>query len=214
MVEIGQEQAVGVEKAISPPKEKMSYEEFLEWCDEDTWAEWVNGEVVMVSPAATKHQLITGLLLQIMNIYAETRNLGQVLSAPFLMRLPDVPSGREPDLLFVARAHLDRLKGTHLDGPADLVVEIVSPESRVRDRGEKFYEYEATGVGEYWLVDPDRQQAEFYRLGADGHYRLLMADVEGIYHSEVLPGLWLKVEWLWQEPLPKVVDVLREMEVI
>jgi Uma2 family endonuclease len=214
MVGIGQEQAVGVEKAVSPPKERMSYEEFLEWCDEDTWAEWVDGEVVMVSPAATKHQLIAGLLLQIMNIYAETRNLGQVLSAPFLMRLLDVPSGREPDLLFVARAHLDRLKEAYLDGPADLVVEIVSPESRARDRGEKFYEYEAAGVGEYWLIDPDRQQAEFYRLGADDRYRLFTADAEGIYRSEVLPGLWLRVEWLWQEPLPKVLDVLQEMELI
>jgi Uma2 family endonuclease len=214
MVGIRQEQTVGVEKAVSPPKKRISYEEFLEWCDEDTWAEWVDGEVVMVSPAATKHQLITGLLLQIMNIYAETRNLGQVLSAPFLMRLPDVPSGREPDLLFVAHAHLDRLKETYLDGPADLVVEIVSPESRARDRGEKFYEYEAAGVGEYWLIDPDRQQSEFYRLGADGRYRLFTADAEGIYRSEVLPGLWLRVEWLWQESLPKVLDVLREMELI
>jgi Uma2 family endonuclease len=93
-------------------------------------------------------------------------------------------------------------------------VEIVSPESKVRDRGEKFYEYEAAGVGEYWLIDPDRQQAEFYRLGAGGHYRLFTADAEGIYQSEVLPGLWLRVEWLWQEPLPKVLDVLREMELI
>ena len=214
MVGVRQEQTVGVEKAVSPPRKRISYEEFLEWCEEDTWAEWVDGRVVMVSPAATKHRLITGLLLQIMNIYAETRNLGQVLSAPFLMRLPDVPSGREPDLLFVAHAHLDRLKETYLDGPADLIVEIVSPESRARDRGEKFYEYEAAGVGEYWLIDPDRQQAEFYRLGADGRYRLFTADAEGIYRSEVLPGLWLRVEWLWQESLPKVLDVLREMELI
>jgi len=93
-------------------------------------------------------------------------------------------------------------------------LEIVSPESKARDRGEKFYEYEAAGVGEYWLIDPDRQQAEFYRLGADGHYWLFTADAEGVYRSEVLPGLWLRVEWLWQEPLPKVLDVLREMELI
>jgi len=196
------------------PAGKLTFEEFLTWCDEDTWAEWVDGEVVMVSPAATKHQLIAGLLFQIMNIYAETRNLGQVLSAPFLMRLPDVPSGREPDLLFVAHAHQDRLKETYLDGPADLVVEVVSPESKARDRGEKFYEYEAAGIGEYWLIDPDRQQAEIYRLDADGRYRLLTADTEGVYRSEVIPGFWLKVEWLWQEPLPKVLDVLRELELV
>ncbi|HID61877.1 MAG TPA: Uma2 family endonuclease [Anaerolineae bacterium] len=214
MVGIGQEQVVGVEEAISPPKEKMSYEEFLEWCDEDTWAEWVDGKVTVVSPAATRHQLIAGLLFQLMSIYAETRNLGQVLSAPFLMRLPDVPSGREPDLLFVAHAHLDRLKETCLNGPADVVVEIVSADSVGRDRGDKFVEYEAAGVLEYWLIDPLRRRAEFYRRDAEGYYAQVFGGGEGLYQSEVIPGFWLKVEWLWQEPLPKVLDVLREMELI
>lgn len=55
---------------------------------------------------------------------------------------------------FVASEHLDRLKETYLDGPADLVVGIVSPDSVGRDRGEKFYEYAQGGVPEYWLIDP------------------------------------------------------------
>ncbi|RMF86648.1 MAG: Uma2 family endonuclease, partial [Nitrospinota bacterium] len=31
---------------------KLSYEEFLAWCDEDTWAEWVDGEVILLTPAS------------------------------------------------------------------------------------------------------------------------------------------------------------------
>jgi len=119
-------------------------------------------------------------------------------------------SGREPDLIFVATANLHRLQATYLDGPADLAVEIISPESVGRDRGEKFYEYEQGGVPEYWLIDPQTQRAEFYRL-VEGRYRLAFESKEGEYRSLVLPDFWLRVEWLWQDPLPNVEDVLLEI---
>ena len=151
--------------APEPPAKpkKMTYEEFLAWADEDTLAEWVNGEVVMHSPASNEHQDISGFLGALLRLFVEERKLGIVRSAPFQMKLPG--SGREPDLLFVAARHVDRLRRTYLDGPADLVVEVLSPESAGRDRGEKFYEYARGGVPEYWLIDPDAQWAEFYRLG-------------------------------------------------
>ncbi|MEZ5301901.1 MAG: Uma2 family endonuclease [Verrucomicrobiales bacterium] len=72
--------------------------------------------------------------------------------------------GREPDIIFVASENLGRIKNAFLDGPADLAVEVISPESQGRDRGDKFYEYQAGGVREYWIIDPERQVAEFYRL--------------------------------------------------
>lgn len=191
----------------APPREKMTYEEFLDWADEDTLAEWVDGEVIMVSPASTRHQQLVGFLEKVIGLYVEQRSLGQVLSAPFQMKLEH---GREPDLLFVASEHLDRLRDTYLDGPADLVVEIVSSESVGRDRGDKFYEYEAGGVPEYWLIDPQREWAEFYQLEGD-RYRLTFGGREGEYRARVLPDFWLRVEWLWQEPLPAVEDVLLEV---
>ena len=123
-------------------------------------------------PLSKQHQLIVGFLEKVLETFVEQHNLGVVLSAPFQMRLEH---GREPDLLFVANEHLDRLQETCLDGPADLVVEIVSPESAGRDRGEKFYEYARGGVPEYWLIDPLRQWAEFYHLGEDRRYRAAFA---------------------------------------
>jgi Uma2 family endonuclease len=202
-----------------PPNERrrMTYEEFLAWADEDTLAEWVaisgtdEGEVVMTSPASNRHQDISGFLESVARSFVEVHNLGIVRSAPFQMKLEH--SGREPDLLFVAAEHLDHLKDNYLDGPADLVVEIVSPESVERDRGTKFYEYARGGVPEYWLIDPQAQWVEFYQLEGT-HYRLTFDGREGRYESLILPGFWLRVEWLWQAPLPQTLDVLRELGVI
>ncbi|MFQ6101468.1 MAG: Uma2 family endonuclease [Anaerolineae bacterium] len=199
-----------LEALLTPPQpRKMTYEEFLTWADEDTLAEWVDGEVVMMTPASRRHQNIADFLTMAIRAFVEQRDLGIVLSAPFQMKLEH---GREPDVLFVAREHLERLRETHLEGPADLVVEILSPESAGRDRGKKFYEYEAAGIPEYWLIDPLREEVEFYQLDAQGRYRLTLPDAEGVYCSKVLPDFRLPVAWLWRPP--RVLDALRELGLV
>ncbi len=64
-------------------------------------------------------------------------------------------------------------------------------------------------MGEYWLIDPDQQQAEFYRLDEQGQYESQPLDSEGRYYSPVLPGFWLKPAWLWLQPLPHAQDILK-----
>jgi Uma2 family endonuclease len=188
---------------------KMTYQEFLEWADEDTLAEWVSGEVIMSSPASLPHQNIVGFLYELLKSYVIFHNLGTVIQAPFQMKLEQ---GREPDVLFIAQKHENRLKETYLDGPADLVVEVISPESAGRDRGDKFYEYERGGVPEYWLIDPLTQRAEFYQLAAaTGQYHLIPIEAGEVYRSALLPGFWLRVDWLWQEPLLHPLQVLGEI---
>ena len=197
-----------------PPKQKMTFEEFLDWCDEDTLAEWVDGDIIMTSPASVPHQDLGSLLEGILRIFVEVHDLGKVLRAPFLMKLETRPSGREPDLLFVSKKRLPRLKNTYLDGAADMVVEIISPESISRDRGEKFVEYEQAGIAEYWLLDPDRKRAEFYQLGKNKLYQVAPTDAHGVYRSKVVKGFWLREAWLWQEPLPSALDLLRELNLV
>ena len=92
----------------APPPTPASFEEFLAWADEDTRAEWVNGEIVVMAPTSIEHVRLADFLLRIMSYFAEEHELGEVLSAPFLMRLSTRPSGREPDLLFVASARVHR----------------------------------------------------------------------------------------------------------
>jgi len=196
--------------ATEAPAARMSYEAFLDWANEDTLAEWVNGEVIMVSPASARHQQIVNLLVSVLSTFTRIHDLGLVLDGPFQMKLAN--SGREPDILFVAKSHLDRLKSTYLDGPADLVIEVLSPESISRDCGEKFAEYQAAAIPEYWLIDPQAELAELYHLDAKGSYQLIAADDEGRYHSQVLPDLWLRLAWLWADPLPDAEDLLLEID--
>ena len=191
------------------PPPHMTYEEFLEWAD-GTRAEWVDGEVIVTSPASLSHQQILSFLAALLQHFVEASELGLILVAPFQMRLRARPSGREPDVIFVARDRVDKLQSVFLDGPADLAIEIISPDSRARDRGDKYYEYEQAGVREYWLIDPARKQAEFYRLGSKGIYSAVLTGEDGIFRSDVIEGLWLKVDWLWQEPLPTLMSVLKE----
>ncbi len=190
-------------------KTRMTFEEFLEWADEDTLAEWVDGAVILLSPAGDKHQDIVDFLVSVLRVFVQVNHLGVIRSAPFQMRL--ARSSREPDLLFVAEEHHGRIQQTYLDGPADLAVEILSPESVGRDRGEKFYEYEEAGIPEYWLIDPETQRAEFYQLDTAGRYQLAPVDTDGVYASRALPGFWLRVAWLWQDDLPPVDEVLLEV---
>ena len=196
-----------LEKEDQPPRE-MSYAEFLDWADEDTLAEWVDGKVIMTSPASSKHQQLVSFLDRLVGYYVELHQLGKLLIAPFQMRL--TKSGREPDVLFVTTQHLGQLGPTYLDGPADLVVEVISPESVGRDRGDKFFEYEEAGIPEFWLLDPLTQRAEFYQLNPAGRYQPIQP-TDGIYRSAVIAGFWLREEWLWQEPLPLPLKLLAEI---
>ncbi|MFB6286889.1 MAG: Uma2 family endonuclease [Candidatus Bipolaricaulia bacterium] len=193
---------------------KLTYAEFLEWCDEDTWAEWVDGEVALLTPASDRHQDLARFLTVVISAFVERHDAGTLRPAPFQMKLGPELSGREPDLLFVVRDRERLLNETFLDGPADLVVEIISPESRLRDRGEKFAEYEMAGVREYWLIDPEQERADFFVLGNDDRYERQRPDDEGLYRSTVLAGFWIDVSWLWSEPLPPVIDTLQRLGLI
>jgi Uma2 family endonuclease len=194
---------------IAPtPPSRMTYEEFLEWGD-GIRAEWVDGEVIVMSPASNPHQSLMAFLGALLLHFVEADQLGRIFLPPFQMKLSTRPSGREPDLLFISKAKLSNLKRNYLEGAADMVVEIVSPDSQARDRGDKFYEYEEAGVLEYWILDQSRKRAEFYHL-KEGTYKLMEPDENGIYRSTVLEGLWLKVDWLWQDPLPTLMSVLKE----
>jgi len=191
---------------------KLTFEEFLDWCDEDTRAEWVDGRVVMMSPGSFDHQNIETFLITLLRLFVEKHQLGVVVNE-CLMHLDAQRRGRVPDILFISNARKERIRKTYVEGAVDLAVEIVSPDSVDRDRSEKFAEYQLAGVREYWLIDPQRKLAEFFEAGTDRRfYPVPLCD--GAFRSTVIPGFWLKPSWLWEDQLPPTADVLRELGVI
>jgi Uma2 family endonuclease len=191
----------------------MSYEDFLAWADEDVHAEWADGEVTVFMPPNIRHQFIANFLQNLLALFARAFALGDVLGAPLEMRARPGGPAREPDILFVAAAHRDRLTAQRLVGPADLVVEIVSDESVSRDRVDKFYEYEAAGIAEYLIIDPrpTKERVDFYRLTEAGKYLAVLPDGAGRYQVTTLPGFWFDPAWFWATPTPDPLLLLAEI---
>jgi len=206
-------QSVPARLPVEPPRLRMTEEEFVAWCDEDTKAEWVDGEVIVPSPANLRHVDLAGFLNLILRLFVTSSGLGAVYGPELQVRFASLHRRRVPDLLFVSPERMNILKNTEVDGAPDLIIEIVSPDSLARDWREKYLEYEVAGVREYWVIDPMAQRVEGYALGTDGRYTLL-EEKDSVIHSIVVTGFFLKPAWLWQEPLPNPLDILRELGVL
>lgn len=182
----------------------MSFDDYIALDHENGIKEWVDGEVIESIPPKNEHQTIVAFLDRLLGIFVQMFHLGKVQIAPFTMRAVEGGAAREPDLMYIAAANLDKLLPTHFAGAADLVVEVISDESVSRDRAEKFYEYQDIGVREYWIIDPrpNRQRLDCYVLDEQGAFQPVPIGADGVYHSHVLPHFWLRVEWLWQDTSP------------
>ena len=185
----------------------MSYEDFLEAYD-GVRAEWVDGKVVEMSPQTDRHLLIWGFLYKALSGFLEHQGLpGLVAQAGFQVKLtPQV--AREPDVFYLSPEHEHRFKRTFVDGPVDLAIEVISPDSRARDRREKFRDYQEAGVPEYWIIDPDAETLEVYWLSESGTYELVPLGDPPRATSRVLPGMWIDPAWMWAER-PLAITALR-----
>ncbi len=187
--------------------ENVTFENFLKFFAEQH-TEWLMGKVISVVTNNTRHNAILGLLYNLFSLFLGNKTPGRVLLAGVPMKIADTKPAREPDLLIVLNKSVHRIKETFLDGPADVVVEIVSPESTNRDRGIKLLEYETARIPEYWLIDPLRTEANVYALGADGHYHPRPRDAEGRLTSQILPGFALHPDVLWRDEPPTGAELI------
>jgi Uma2 family endonuclease len=190
---------------------RMTEEEFVAWCDEDTRAEFVDGEVILLSPESLVDERLRWFVGPVLGIFVKHHGLGEVFGPNLQTRLR-VELRRIPDLIFVAKENAHRLQKNHLEGAPDLAMEIVSPDSVARDYREKYLEYERAGVREYWVINPQVKQIDVYCL-EKGRF-VAQKKKRGVYHSKVVKGFYLRPQWLWQQPLPAVLDILKELEVL
>ena len=196
-------------------KKRMSEEEFVEWyskTDETVHAEWIDGEVVMMSPNNIQHQRIEFSIAKLIDRFVRRKGLGEVFLGGIAMRLASQRSRREPDIFFIAKKSAAAIQKNHIEGPPDLALEIVSPESVERDYRIKYYEYEAAGIREYWIVNPLAPSISAYALNAKGRYEQI-EEKSGKIASKILPGFYLRVEWIVNPAGFDEDEVLKEMGV-
>jgi Uma2 family endonuclease len=149
--------------------EGSTYEDWKTW--EGRW-EVIGGEVFDMTPAPNlEHQRISGHLhFSIHMALKEARRKDGSRACEVFTAPVDLFLGQEilqPDLLVVC----DDAKKTErgIEGAPDLVVEILSPRTASRDLTRKRWTYEAAGVPEYLIVDPDQRIALLLRL-KEGRY--------------------------------------------
>ncbi len=175
-----------------PPRGQWTEADYFILPETNRFVELSEGELVMPLHPTHTHQLIVFELATRLRAFVEERDLGLVQIGPLPVRLWPGKI-REPDILFVAREHSDRI-GEQAYGPPDLVVEVLSPSTRRTDRLEKPVEYAQAGVREYWIVDPYGRTVEVFTL-REGAYELLGKWAAGEdARSEVLAGFRVAVD--------------------
>lgn len=156
----------------------------------------VEGEVIFFMPPPPLHQRVLAFVTKVVALYVKIFNLGEILFAPLEMRIHTGGAAREPDLLFLSHKNMGRIDNRRVNGPADLVVEIVSTESVSWDRGDKFYEYQEGGAPEYWIIDPrpGEERVDICTLIEQNRYQAILPDADRRYHFMALPGFWFREE--------------------
>jgi hypothetical protein len=96
--------------------------------------ELIDGELFVTPAPATRHQQIVTELTILLGGFVKEHALGRVLAGPIDVLFAE-GDYVEPDLVFVARGHEALLTDRGIEGPPDLVVQVLSPATEARDRG-------------------------------------------------------------------------------
>ena len=165
---------------------------FRRWLTPSVKAEFINGQIIMHSPARRGHLTASVSLLNILQNYVILHELGAVYVEKALVEV-----GRndfEPDLAFWRTEQVNQWdEDINVFPPPTLVVEILSKSTKQRDRGIKYQAYLAHRVEEYWIVDPGKQVIEQYTLPQE--LRTEEYDLAGkhtgdqVLNCKAIPGL-------------------------
>ncbi len=187
----------------------VTFEKFYDRAEQSKKYDLIDGKVIRDAPVIDKHGRVVAWLMHALMNYVEQFDLGEVLTAPVTVRLSNY-QGPQPDVLFVSKQRKHIVLEKYIDGPPDLCVEVTSPSTRKLDRGRKLVLYADHGVQEYWIIDPLGNTVDFFE-NLNGEWRLIPPDEKQRLRSKVLPGFWLKPEWLIGATLPPVMPALQEI---
>jgi len=167
--------------------------------------EFIDGEVILHSPARSRHLDVTKFVLKLVDTHVSIRKLGTVKVEKCLCVFPR--NDYEPDVVFFGHEKTADIGPETMRFPVpDLAVEVLSSSTEARDRGVKFEDFAANGVGEYWIINAYDSVIEQYILRS-GTYELKLKSSSGCLQSEVIEGFEIEVEALFDEK--KNLETLR-----
>ena len=152
--------------ATHPATREWTYAEFARLPDDGKRYEVIAGELEVTPSPRPKHQNIAGALTEHLRPFVRRHDLGHIYPGPIDVLFAE-GDYLVPDLVFVRRERLDTVTDRGIESAPDLVVEVLSPSTAVRDRTIKRERYAHYGVPEYWIIDSDRRRVEVYRLEED-----------------------------------------------
>lgn len=189
------EKVAALTQVLATARERR--ERFFDEIDEDAKAEFINGEVVMHSPNTAQHMLVRRRLETLLDVFCKIRGLGAVYSEKSLCVFPR--NDYDPDLVFFTPEKAARIKPMTRKFPIpDFICEVLSESTEHRDRGVKFRDFEAHGVGEYWLIDSEHEILEQY-LPREGRYELALKSGSGEVASAIVPGFVISIRALFDD---------------
>jgi Uma2 family endonuclease len=203
-----------ISKALTPlqPGERLDQRAFharYEAMPEGTWAELVDGVVVMPSPLRNDHGRYDDLVsFWVVSYRRFTKGLSSGKNSTVIL---DYGSEVQPDGHLKIRSELGgqtRIEDGYIVGAPELVIEI-SRSSRVFDLGPKKAIYERAGVWEYIVAELDPDRLHWFVRSGD-RFSELDADPDGIYRSRMFPGLWLDADAFYAEDLDQIAEVLEQ----
>ena len=142
----------------------MSYDDYAALPDDGLRRQVIDGEAFVTPAPNTRHQDIVRAVIVALSVHVETHGGGRAFVAPYDVVLSDYDVV-QPDVVFVADARIGAINAANIRGVPSLVVEVVS-DSRM-DRVRKRDLYARAGVPTYWIVDPEADRIEVYRLAGD-----------------------------------------------
>ena len=140
--------------------------------------------MIMMSPSpSTSHQSVSGELEFIMKQSCKSEYV--IYDAPLDVILSP-KTVLQPDIMMIHRSRLHIVTKRGIEGSPDLVVEIVSPGSRKRDKVDKLNIYAKFAIAEYWVVDIDARTLEQYHLLDDRYELVNLYEVDEVITSDKL----------------------------
>lgn len=197
MVSLPPEASAG-QRWFAPEPRRYAWEDFAK-LGRDDGRELIDGTLVAAAPSTLAHTHAVERIARALRAWVQARGSGlRVVSGADSVLRVSASMGVRPDVQLVSAERTSVVPG--LVARPELVVEVLSEETRRRDRVEKLLSYAGLEVAEYWLVEPDLRFLERLSL-RDGHYVLaeVLAD-RAVLAPPAFPGFELPLEELWSEP--------------